>query len=66
MAYFDISLINSKFSLLTYMLRIGILFSKALKDKLRHKFPGQVFDYSCQYDGVDRSTGRPKVIFVLY
>ena len=66
MAYFDISLINSKFSILTYMLRIGILFSKALKDKLRHKFPGQVFDYSCQYDGVDGSTGRPKVIFVLY
>lgn len=34
---------------------------KALKDKLRHKFPGQVFDYSCQYDGIDESTGRPKV-----
>ena len=66
MDYFDISLINSKFSILTYMLRIGILFSKALKDKLRHKFPGQVFDYSCQYDGTDESTGRPKVIFVLY
>ena len=66
MAYFDSSLINSKFSILTYMLRIGILFSKALKDKLRHKFPGQVFDYSCQYDGTDESTGRPKVIFVLY
>ena len=66
MTYFDISLINSEFSILTYMLRIGILFSKALKDKLRHKFPGQVFDYSCQYDGIDESTGRPKVIFVLY
>ena len=66
MTYFDISLINSEFSILTYMLRIGILFSKALKNKLRHKFPGQVFDYSCQYDGIDESTGRPKVIFVLY
>jgi len=48
------------------MLRTGILFSKALKDKLRQKFPGQVFDYSCQYDGIDESTGRPKVIFVWY
>ena len=66
MAFFDISVINRKFSILTYMLRTGILFSKALKDKLRQKFPGQVFDYSCQYDGIDESTGRPKVIFVWY
>ncbi|KAJ7377292.1 hypothetical protein OS493_030104 [Desmophyllum pertusum] len=34
---------------------------KALKDNLRQRFPGQVFDYSCQYDGIDESSGRPKV-----
>nr|XP_058973684.1 telomerase protein component 1-like isoform X2 [Pocillopora verrucosa] len=34
---------------------------KALKENLRQRYPGQVFDYSCQYGGIDESTGRSKV-----
>ncbi|EDO39396.1 predicted protein, partial [Nematostella vectensis] len=32
-----------------------------LKEKLRLRFPGQVFDYNCEYTGIDKSTGKPKV-----
>lgn len=34
---------------------------KALKENLRQRYHGQVFDYSCQYGGIDESTGRSKV-----
>jgi hypothetical protein len=29
--------------------------------KLKEYFPQQVFEYSCEYDGIDNSTGRAKV-----
>ena len=41
--------------------KLSLHFFQALKDNLRQRFPGQVFDYSCQYDGIDESSGRPKV-----
>ena len=38
---------------------------KALKENLRQRYPGQVFDYSCQYGGIDESTGRSKVVIAV-
>ncbi|XP_031552448.1 telomerase protein component 1-like [Actinia tenebrosa] len=34
---------------------------KMLKKKLKERFPSQTFEYSCEYDGIDDSTGRQKV-----
>ncbi|KAK3703596.1 hypothetical protein QZH41_019138, partial [Actinostola sp. cb2023] len=32
-----------------------------LKNKLKERLPNQVFDYACEYDGIDESTGKEKV-----
>jgi len=39
---------------------------QVLKSKLQQKFRHQVCHYDCQVDGVDSSTGREKVTFVLF
>ena len=37
---------------------------EVLKEKLREKFPAQVFDYTCRVSSVDHSTGS-WMLFVL-
>lgn len=32
-----------------------------LKKKIKERFPSQTFEYSCEYDGIDDSTGKQKV-----
>ncbi len=41
-----------------------LIFDKALKDKIRNIFPKQTYEYSCRFDCIDDSSGRPKVYFL--